>query len=97
MQEHTPHDPPDLEDAYRRLRQIGFSQAVFEFIYITQEGQKVEVAPDRARVLVRNTENLTQRIYNAAEGPPWTESFVEDVKAGVYGQPPKGATTRMSL
>jgi len=97
MQEHTPHDPPDLEDAYQRLRQLGFNEAVFEFIYITQEGQKVEVAPHRARVLVRNTENLEHRIYDAAGEEPWAARFSQDVKAGVYGQPPRGATTRMSL
>jgi hypothetical protein len=97
MQLHTFHDPPDLESAYARLRELGYDERVFDFNFLTHEGAKVEVAPHRARVIVTNTENQTQRIYNAVDGKPWTDAFCDDVQNGVFGGPPRGATTKMGL
>ncbi len=79
----------ELEDVYRRLREWGYYVAVFDFNWITEEGEAIHAAPHRARVIITNTENATQRSYNVA-GPSWKDEFCGDVRNGAFGPPPRG-------
>lgn len=80
----------ELEDAYGVLRALGYDEAVFAFDYAPQNGAR-NAADTRvpADVLVANTENHKQKLYPAGNGP-WPAGFGADLRAGVFGPPPKG-------
>jgi hypothetical protein len=80
---------PGLEAAYAELRRLGYDAAVFDFHFLTHEGQQVEAAPHRARVNITCTENNMHKVYDAVDGE-WQTAFCADVQEGMFGPPPKG-------
>lgn len=79
--------------AERELHRLGYDETVFAFDHVPEKkllGADT-VAPLEG-VLVTNTENQEQRSYRTEAGTPWTTRFIEDVRAGVFGPPPKGLT-----
>jgi hypothetical protein len=80
----------ELEDIYSQLRSMGYYVAVFDFNWITQEGEEISAAPHRARVIITNTENARQKSYDVAAGNSWKNDFCGDVRNGAFGPPPRG-------
>ncbi len=85
----------ELEDIYGELRRLGYKQTVFDFNYIPVSNSRsdsahLDAAPEHGDVLVTNTENGTQKHYNALHGAPWRDDFCRDLLAGEYGPAPKG-------
>jgi hypothetical protein len=86
-----------LGDIYRELNQLGYDGAVFEFDSTAPRNMSAERALGHVHVLVTNTENGTQKMYEATEGSAWREDFCRDVRAGWFGPPPKGVTLNISV
>ncbi len=80
----------ELEDIYSQLSAMGYYVAVFDFNWITQEGEEISAAPHRARVIITNTENARHKSYNVAAGAAWKHEFCRDVRDGAFGPPPRG-------
>jgi hypothetical protein len=81
-------DQSELKDIYRRLRALGYDEAVFAFDYDPHDGP--DAAHLGAEVLVANTENARQKRYKAGDGTSWRSQFIDDLGAGRFGPPPKG-------
>lgn len=80
----------ELRQVYNRLQGMGYYAAVFDFNFLTRDGREPEQDPARVHVIVTNTETNASRTYNAADGHSWTDHFINDIRAGVYGPPPRG-------
>lgn len=80
---------PGMEACYRKLRELGYDVAVFDFNFLTDDGKDIHHAPHRARVIITCTENNMHKTYEAVDGG-WKQQFCDDVEAGLYGPPPKG-------
>src|SRR5262245_6521280 len=80
---------PGMETCYEQLREMGYDVAVFDFNFLTEDGKDVEQAPHRARVIITCTENNMHKAYEAVDGA-WKHEFCDDVRAGLFGPPPKG-------
>lgn len=80
---------PELESCYAQLRAMGYDAAVFDFNFLTDDGKHIHHAPHRARVIITCTENNMHKTYEAVDGE-WKREFCDDVRAGMFGPPPKG-------
>ncbi len=80
---------PGLEALYDELRELGYDAAVFDFNFITKEGEEIHAAPHRGRVIITCTENNMHKTYVAVDGA-WRAQFCQDVRDGMFGPPPKG-------
>jgi hypothetical protein len=79
-----------LDDAEKELERLGFKVAVFSFDYVPQNFTGVEAPHPVADVLVTNTESRKQKTYHRGPGVAWHTAFIQDVRAGEFGVPPKG-------
>jgi hypothetical protein len=80
---------PGMDAAYAELRKLGYDVAVFDFHFLTHDGLKLDAAPHLARVIITCTENNMHKVYEAVDGG-WHALFCADVRAGMFGPPPKG-------
>ena len=67
---------PGMEACYAQLRDMGYDAAVFDFHFLTQDGQDISKAPHRARVIITCTENNMHKTYEAVDGA-WTSEFCD--------------------
>ena len=81
----------DDVEAERELHRLGYDETIFSFTHVPDKKLLGDdsMAPLEG-VIVTNTENQEQRSYRVELGTPWTTRFIEDVRAGVFGPPPKG-------
>jgi hypothetical protein len=82
----------DEIEAERELHRLGYDETIFSFDHVPDKKLGADSAPPLEGVIVTNTENQEQRTYRVDSGTPWTTRFIEDVRAGVFGPPPKGLT-----
>lgn len=83
-----PVDQSKLKDVSSRLEALGYDAAVFAFEYDPHDGAgTAHIGPE---ILVANTENAKQMRYKADDDIAWRSQFIEDLRAGVFGPPPKG-------
>jgi hypothetical protein len=82
----------DEIEAERELQRLGYDETIFSFDHVPEKKLGSDHVPPLEGVIVTNTENREQRSYRAEPGTPWTTRFIEDVRAGVFGPPPKGLT-----
>jgi hypothetical protein len=79
--------------AERELHRLGYDESIFAFDHVPEKKLLgADTVDPLVGVLVTNTENQEQRSYRTEAGTPWTTRFIEDVRAGVFGPPPKGLT-----
>jgi hypothetical protein len=79
-----------LPVAEEALRQLGYKVAVFSFDYVPENYTGADVPHLIAAVLVTNTESQKQKAYHHGPGEAWHNAFIDDVRAGEFGAPPKG-------
>ena len=84
-----PNHQDELE-AERELQRLGYDESIFSFDHVPDRKLGADADPALEGVIVTNTENREQRSYRVDQGAPWIPRFVEDVRAGVFGPPPKG-------
>jgi len=82
----------DEIEAERQLQRLGYDETIFAFDHVPEKKLGADSAPPLEGVIVTNTENQAQRSYPVERGTPWMTRFIEDVRAGVFGPPPKGLT-----
>lgn len=83
-------------DAERELHRPGYDESIFSFNHVPEKKLLgADMALPLEGVIVTNSETRDQRSYRLELGKPWTTRFIEDVRAGAFGPPPKGfADTR---
>jgi hypothetical protein len=86
----------DEIEAERELHRLGYDESIFAFDHVPEKKLGADLAPPLEGVIVTNTENQEQRSYRVEAGTRWTTRFIEDVRAGVFGPPPKGLTGTQS-
>jgi hypothetical protein len=82
----------DEIQAEQELQRLGYDETIFSFDHVPEKKLGADHQPPLEGVIVTNTENQEQRTYRVDVGTPWTARFIEDVRAGVFGPPPKGLT-----
>lgn len=82
----------EVNVAEAALQQLGYDNTIFSFDHVPDKKLGSDVEPEVTGVIVTNTENLEQKIYYIAESPQWSTMFIHDVRAGIFGPPPKGLT-----
>lgn len=81
-------DQSRLKDISSRLEALGYDPAVFAFERDPHAGPShSHIGPE---ILVANTENAKQVRYKAGDDLAWRSQFIEDVRCGLFGPPPKG-------
>lgn len=82
------HGEVDL--AEQQLNRLGYVAKIFSFDHVPDRKLGSDIEPPVEAVIITNTENQKQKIYRVEDTGTWSQRFLDDVRAGWFGKPPKG-------
>ncbi|MEO6079836.1 MAG: hypothetical protein ABIQ86_08675 [Steroidobacteraceae bacterium] len=80
----------EVDCAEKGLSRMGYDETIFSFDHVPDKKLGSDIEPPVTGVIVTNTETQQQKIYYLEQEPQWSAPFLEDVRTGVFGPPPKG-------
>lgn len=84
----------EVDIAEEELSRLGYDETIFSFDHVPDKKLFSDVEPPLTGVIITNTESRAQKAYEVTDGETWAERFLNDVRAGVFGPPPKGLVER---